>query len=62
MVQTRLSMIKIREVLHLRYEAQLSKRQIALAVGVSRSTVQQRLLRARAAVIAAAARAKRECL
>ena len=51
MAQTRLSMIKIREVLRLRFEARLTERQIAAAVGVSRSTVQQCLLRARAAAI-----------
>jgi len=52
MAQQRLSMRKIREVLRLRYEAGLSRRQIAASVGCSRSTVAECLQRAAAAGMA----------
>ena len=45
MAQARLSMRKIRETLRLKFEAGLSERQIAVAVGASRSTVQACLRR-----------------
>jgi len=47
--QARLSVRKIREVLRLKAEAQLSDREIAAVVGAARSTVQECLRRARAA-------------
>ena len=49
MAQARLSVRKIREVLRLKSEAQLSDRQIAAVLGSARSTVQECLRRARAA-------------
>ena len=49
MAQARLSVRKIREVLRLKAEAQLSDREIAAVVGAARSTVQECLRRARAA-------------
>jgi transposase len=49
--QARLSMRKIREVLRLTVEAALSDRQVARAVGASRSTVQECLRRCREARI-----------
>jgi len=49
--QARLSMRKIREVLRLKFEAALSDRQVARAVGSSRSTVQECLRRCREARI-----------
>ena len=51
MAQARLSMRKIREVLRLKFEARLSDRQIAAAVGSARSTVQECLCRCRKAGI-----------
>ena len=50
MAQARLSVRKIREVLRLKAEARLSDREIAAAIGSARSTVQECLRRARAAV------------
>jgi transposase len=47
--QPRLSVRKIRDVLRLKVEAQLSERQIAAVLGSARSTVQECLRRARAA-------------
>jgi hypothetical protein len=47
--QPRLSVRKIRDVLRLKSEAQLSDRQIAAVLGSARSTVQECLRRARAA-------------
>lgn len=47
MAQARLPMRKIREVLRLKFEARLSDRQIAKAIGSARSTVQECLRRAR---------------
>ena len=49
MAQARLSMRKIREILRLRYEAQLSRRQIARSLGCSRKAVAECLQRAAAA-------------
>lgn len=49
MAQPRLSVRKIRDVLRLKSEAQLSDRQIAAVLGSARSTVQECLRRARAA-------------
>ncbi len=49
MAQARLSMRKIREILRLRYEAQLSCRQIARSIGCSRKAVAECLQRAAAA-------------
>lgn len=49
MAQARLSVRKIREVLRLKAEAQLSDRQIAAVIGSARSTVQECLRRARSA-------------
>lgn len=49
MAQPRLSVRKIREVLRLKAEAQLSDRQIAAVLGSARSTVQECLRRARTA-------------
>ncbi len=49
MAQARLSMRKIRETLRLKFEVGVSDRQIAAAIGVSRSTVQECLRRAREA-------------
>lgn len=49
MAQPRLSVRKIRDVLRLKIEAQLSDRQIAAVLGSARSTVQECLRRARAA-------------
>lgn len=49
MAQARLSVRKIREVLRLKAEARLSDREIAAAIGVARSTVQECLRRARRA-------------
>lgn len=46
MAQQRLSMRKIREVLRLRFEAGLSRRQIAVSVGCSRAAVAECLRRA----------------
>ncbi|MGH8243427.1 MAG: hypothetical protein ACRETY_08780 [Steroidobacteraceae bacterium] len=51
MAQARLSTRKIREVLRLKFEAGLSDRQVAAAVGSARSTVQECLRRCRAAGI-----------
>ena len=51
MAQARLSVRKIREVLRLKNEAQLSDRQIAAVLGSARSTVQECLKRAKAAGI-----------
>ena len=48
MVQTRLSMRRIKEILRLRAELGLSERRISASVGASRSSVQQCLQRARA--------------
>lgn len=48
MAQPRLSMRKIREVLRLRFEAGLSRRQIALSVSCSRAAVAECLRRAAA--------------
>ena len=50
--QARLSMRKIRDILRLKYEAHFSDRQIAAAIGSSRSTVQECLRRCRVAGIA----------
>ena len=47
MAQQRLSVRKIREVLRLRYEAGLTERQVAAALAVARSTVQECLRRCR---------------
>lgn len=47
MAQARLSMRKIREVLRLKFDAHLSDRQIATALGSARSTVQECLSRRR---------------
>ena len=49
MAQPRLSVRKIREVLRLRFEAELSERQIAASLSVARSTVQECLRRVREA-------------
>jgi transposase len=49
--QERLSVRKIREVMRLKNEAQLSERQIAAVLGAARSTVQECLRRARAAAV-----------
>lgn len=49
MAQARLSMRKIRETLRLKYEAGLSDRRMATAIGSSRSTVQECLRRCREA-------------
>ncbi len=49
MAQERLSLRKIREILRLKFEAQLTDLAISQAVGVARSTVQECLSRARAA-------------
>ncbi|MGP8112130.1 MAG: hypothetical protein ACLQFT_06760 [Steroidobacteraceae bacterium] len=49
MAQPRLSVRKIRDVLRLKSEAQLSDRQIAAVLGSARSTVQECLRRARSA-------------
>ena len=46
MAQPRLSVRKIRDVLRLKVEAQLSDRQIAAVLGSARSTVQECLRRA----------------
>lgn len=51
MAQVRLSMRKIREVLRLTFEAHLSARQVAVSVGIGRSTVQECLQRAQAAAV-----------
>ena len=51
MAQARLSMRKIKDVLRLKYEAHFSDRQIAAAIGSSRSTVQECLRRCRVADI-----------
>ena len=42
------SMRKVREILRLKHERKLSDRQIALAIGVARSTVSEYLARAEA--------------
>lgn len=47
MAQQRLSVRKIREVLRLRFEAGLSERQVASALAIARSTVQECLRRCR---------------
>lgn len=52
MAQPRLSMRKIREILRLRFEADLSRRQIAVSVGCSRAAVADCLTRAAAAGLA----------
>lgn len=49
MAQPRLSVRKIREVLRLKFEAGLSERQIGVALGAARSTVQECLRRTREA-------------
>ena len=49
MAQARFSMRKIRETLRLKFEVGVSDPQIAAAIGVSRSTVQECLRRARGA-------------
>lgn len=49
MAQARLSMRKIREVLRLKFAAELSDRAIARSIGVGRTTVQECLARAKAA-------------
>lgn len=49
MVRKRLSMLKIREVLRLRYDLKLSDRQIARGCNTSRSTVSDYLFRTRIA-------------
>lgn len=51
MAQSRLSVRKIRDVLRLKFEAGIGERQIAAALGVARSTVQEALRRAREAGI-----------